>query len=305
MPIPKLEKEDIENIIPNCKVFEKPISGGQKIVYPCLINNVKYAVKFILLNDLENPITTENDFSSEIGEVEARAKRELSIMKKIVSPNLIKIGTIDLTRIVYKKQEMLYYSEEWIDGSSLNDILKKNVTISVVETLNLGIGITTAISNIWEITNVHRDIKPQNIMRRIIDNRYVLLDFGIAFDLNDKSLTQMGFVPGTKIYFSPEQLNWQNKRNIDFRSDLFSLGIVMYQCLTGHHPFYRMGMLDGELFDNIINEMPTPPQLLDNTIPKEVNDIVMRLLSKSPNARYRKCSILLNILYSLLQKREA
>ena len=278
--------------------------GGQKVVFPCEIDKKKYAIKFILLQDLKYGDEESSD-SSNIEEIRLRAERELSIMKRVSSYNLIKMGTIDLTHTEYDGQDLLYYSEEWVDGKDLSTILRENVVLSVEDVMRLGIDIANAIGKIWEETKVvHRDIKPQNIIQRSEDGSYVLLDLGMAFDLEDKSLTKMGYIPGTKLYFSPEQLDWKRKRDIDFRSDLFSLGVVMYQAITGSHPFYKSGMDDNELFQRIIYENPIQPMLIRSNIPQEANDIIMRLLSKVPNARYRKVSLLINKLSELLDDLE-
>jgi len=304
MAVPCLKAEDVEIIIPNCKVLGKAMCGGQKKVFPCEINGEKFALKFILLRNLAVDDETEEVDLSEFEEIRARAEREISIMKSVSSHNVIKIGNIDLTGIEYNNQNILYYSEEWIDGEDISTILRRNVTMCNLDVLHLGIDIAKAIDYIWETNNVHRDIKPQNIMKRDCDNSFVLLDLGMAFDLDDKSLTKMGFVPGTKIYFSPEQLDWKRKRDIDFRSDLFSLGMVMYQAITGCHPFYKAGMYDNELFSRIIGDTPISPQAIKQDISKSLNDVIMRLLSKAPNGRYRKCSFLINQLQTLLHELE-
>lgn len=302
--IPRLKAEDVCSIIPNCQVIGKAMRGGQKIVFPCEINKERYAIKFILLQDMVYGDEESSD-DSDIEEIRSRAERELSIMKRVSSYNLIKIGVIDLTHTEYGGQDLLYYSEEWVDGKDLSTILREKVTLPIEDVLKLGVDIATAIGQIWEETKVvHRDIKPQNIIQRSRDGSYVLLDLGMAFDLEDKSLTKMGYVPGTKLYFSPEQLDWKRKRDIDFRSDLFSLGVVMYQAITGSHPFYKAGMDDNELFRRIIYENPIQPILIRANIPQEVNDIIMRLLGKVPNTRYRKVSLLINKLSKLLDELE-
>lgn len=196
---PRLKAEDVCLIIPECQVLGKAMRGGQKIVFPCKIHEEKYAVKFILLQELIDKDEDEDSTdSSDIEEIRSRAQRELSIMKKVSSNNLIKMGAIDLTHIEYNNQDLLYYSEEWIEGKDLGTVLKENVYLPVDRVVKLGIDIAQAINQIWEETkNVHRDIKPQNIMQRASDGSYVLLDLGMAFDLADKSLTKIGYVPGT------------------------------------------------------------------------------------------------------------
>lgn len=301
MNLPILNADDVENIFYNCKVIGAPLKGGQKVVFPCEIEGSKCAIKFILLSE-ENEVIDENK-QSVIDIIQARANREISIMESIDSPNIVKLSNPELIRKSYKGQEFLVYAEEWIEGKSVDQLIAHG-PMPISESLKLCIDITSAIQALWNIAVVHRDIKPQNIIRRESSGEYVLLDMGLAFDLEDKSLTQYGAIPGTKIYFSPEQLDYTHKRDIDFRSDLFSLGVVMYQVLTIQHPFYQTGMTDHDLFTNILLNPIVNPKILNNKIPDRVASIICRLLSKQPNARYRKCDMLLNEIATLNLLRE-
>ena len=291
MALPQLTAADVEAIVPNCKVVAPSLGGGQKIVYPCCINGHRCAVKFILLGELKDDL--DGDVQSKIDTVRARVEREIAIMRKINSPNIGRMGDLELTPVTFQAQNLLYYSEEWVEGESLSTILQTS-KLPVCEALKLCTDITQAIFELWSLNKVHRDIKPQNIMRQHSDGTYILLDLGLALDLEDKSLTQYGYVPGTKTYFSPEQLDINHKRDIDFRSDLFSLGIVLYQSLTGVHPFYKYGMSDQELFSRIITQQIIPPSAIDANIPPSVSNMICRLLSKQPSGRYRKCSLLID-----------
>ena len=291
MELPQLTVADVEAIVPNCKVVAPPLGGGQKIVYPCCIGGHRCAVKFILLGELKDDL--DGDVQSKIDTVRARVEREIAIMRKINSPNVVRMGGLELTPVTFQDQSLLYYSEEWIEGESLSTILQTS-KLPVCEALKLCTDITQAILELWSLNKVHRDIKPLNIMRQHSDGTYILLDLGLALDLEDKSLTQYGCVPGTKTYFSPEQLDINHKRDIDFRSDLFSLGIVLYQSLTGVHPFYKYGISDQELFSRIITQQIIPPSAVDANIPPSVSNMICRLLSKQPSGRYRKCSLLID-----------
>lgn len=298
MSLPNLSATDVEAIVPNCKVIGMPTGGGQKLVFPCEIDGGKYALKFIFLNNLTDNLN--GSVISQIEAIRARVEREIDIMKGINSHNVVKIGPVELKSISYKNQRLLYYSEEWIDGQDLGVILGKNRKLSSPDSVLMCRDIVNAISELWALNKVHRDIKPQNIIRRADDGSFVLLDLGLAFDLDDRSLTQYGFVPGTKYYFSPEQLDISHKRDIDFRSDLFSLGVVLYQSLTGIHPFATTGLPDQELFRRICTQPVIPPIVVDSTIPQEISNIACRMLRKQPSGRYRKCSILLFELETIL-----
>lgn len=302
MALPLITSSDVESLISNCKVIGEPLGGGQKLVFPCAVEGVSCAVKFILLNNMSDDC--DGTIESKIEATKARVEREINIMKLIDSPYIVKIGTVDLTATTISGQNVLFYSEEWIDGQDLSNIMQSSKKLPAIEVVKLAIDIVQAISELWKLNKVHRDIKPQNITRRACNGSYVLLDLGLAFDLDDKSLTQLGLVPGTKTYFSPEQLDVHHKRDIDFRSDLFSLGIVLYQVITGVHPFYTYGMMDYELFSKIISQPIVVPNTIDAGIPKSLSDLICRLLSKQPSGRYRKCSILLDELEKIIEELE-
>lgn len=210
MALPQLTAADVEAIVPNCKVVAPSLGGGQKIVYPCCIDGHRCAVKFILLGELKDDL--DGDVQSKIDTVRARVEREIAIMRKINSPNIVRMGDLELTPVTFHEQSLLYYSEEWVEGESLSTILRDS-KLPVCEALKLCTDITQAIYELWSLNKVHRDIKPQNIMRQHSDGTYILLDLGLALDLEDKSLTQYGYVPGTKTYFSPEQLDINHKRD--------------------------------------------------------------------------------------------
>lgn len=296
MGLPVLTANDVEAIIPNCKVIGEQCNGGQKIVFPCLIDDKKYAVKFMLVNP---EIFSEGnpEISPDIlDEITARAMREVQIMRKCDSPYLIKLGHIELQRISYNNQIIIFFSEEWVEGEDLSRELARAKVLQISDVIKLGIQITRAIQELWSESNIHRDIKPGNILHCFHSGDFLLLDMGLAFDLSDKSLTAFGRIPCTRAYVSPEQLNLAKKRFMDFRSDLFNLGIVMYECITGVHPFYKIGMTDMEIFARVISYDPPPPSNLRSEIPKGLNEVIMRLLGKNPHFRYRSCEQLIDAL---------
>jgi serine/threonine-protein kinase len=164
------------------------------------------------------------------------------------------------------------------------------------EVIDLGYPITTAVSALWAQRKIHRDIKPGNIMRRDADRAFILLDMGLVFDLDDESLSISPV--GTKIYFAPEQMDFANRRSVlDFRSDLFSLGIVMYEMGTGHHPFMTPDVRNSmDVLYNIRNLTPVSPSQYRPEIPQPLETFIMRLLAKRPALRYRKVDMVLQAL---------
>lgn len=303
MAVPNLTAKEVEDLIPNCVVIGNALKGGQKLVYPCKINGENLAVKFILLADGIQYI--DKNLKEEIVSTVARAKREILIMNQINSPHVVKLGSLQPKLVNYNGQLLLYYTEEWIEGSSLAEIISKYGKLPYKEVIKLCLDVNKAISALQAVNKIHRDIKPANIARRKETGEYVLLDMGLAFDLEDKSLTKASFIVGTPSYFSPEQLNVLNKRAMDFRSDIFSLGIVAYLAISGVHPFYNNeNITQEELMYNIAHKQVESLSDIDQSIPKEVSKVICRMLNKHPNQRFKSCALLEKHLRKILQKEE-
>lgn len=298
MEVPNLNATDVEKLISNCSVVGSALRGGQKIVFPCIVEGDKVAAKFILLSNNFREMGPKERESIE--GIISRAKREILTMEQINSPYVVKLGAMLPSIKEYLNKLLFYYTEEWIEGNNLANILDNNKKLPYKEVLKICLDITKAIDAIWSVNKIHRDIKPANITYRSSTGEYVLLDLGLAFDLKDKSLTKASFIVGTPCYFSPEQLDWVNKRSMDFRSDIFSLGIVAYLAISGKHPFGDYNSSEEEIVYNIAKKEIMPLNELDPSIPKEVSDVIGRMLNKNANARYRKCSKLIEVINSLL-----
>jgi eukaryotic-like serine/threonine-protein kinase len=288
MPFPNLTAEQVQQAVPDAANIVFLAKGGQKVVFSCTINRNPYALK--LLQPHLRPLMQEQngDASPEpvsIDDVTARAQREVATMKECDTPHLVKIGPIEMRTIQIEEEDLLCFSEELIDGFPLSKLLKQGIPLPPTEVIELGQNVATAIGALWHKRKIHRDIKPSNIMRRR-DGGFVLLDLGLVFDLNDESYS-VGPV-GTHMYFSPEQMDFANRRQVlDFRSDLFSLGITMYQMATGSHPFVTNANTSWDVVNNIRNLQPPSPRQVKADIPEGLSDTIMRLLGKRPSLRFR------------------
>lgn len=289
MAIPNLNKEDVKEILSYATDIGNPIKGGQKIVFPITLENKKFVLKFMLTNPSRDNRDEMEQSEDEIDEVTARARREVEVMKICVSPYLVKLGPIPLTHLDYKGQSLIFFAEEFIEGRDLKNILISQEKLPVNDVIRLGRNITEAIRVIWSYAKIHRDIKPGNIMFSDRTGDFILLDMGLVFDLFDESITLSGIIPGTPIYFSPEQIDLARKRQMDFRSDLFSLGIVLYEAVTGRHPFIGNAQSTTDVVANILSSNPSPPITSIPNLPESLNTIIMRLLAKKPHLRYRTC----------------
>lgn len=292
--LPHFTPEQIENAIPDVSNVERVGAGGQKVVYRATIQKETYALKLAMVPESESG-DEEDDESSTIEVVSARAKREIETMRECASKHMVKLGPIGLNFAEIEGQRVLYFTEEFIVGEDLQRFIRSG-PLSHGEVVKLGLHIGGAIKSLWDLGKVHRDIKPGNIMRRE-NEEYVLLDAGLAFDVTGDSFS-VGPV-GTLNYFSPEQFDFSNRRTgLDFRSDMFSLGVTMYIAATGTHPFVGRDMRSSEVVAAILQQDPEPPSkvLDDNAFPEELDDVILQMIGKSPHLRYRTCDRLIEAL---------
>jgi serine/threonine protein kinase len=163
---------------------------------------------------------------------------------------------------------------EYVSGHSIGD-----TPLSKEELLKLFIKICNALDYLQSLNVIHRDIKPSNII--ISNENPVIVDFGISHEISKTRVTVTGSIIGTISYMSPEQVSGQE---MDNTVDLYALGTVMYELLTGEPVF--TGNNVAEIIYKIITEKPKKPIEIDNTIPKSLDSVIMRLLDKNPKQRY-------------------
>jgi serine/threonine protein kinase len=293
MALPKIDAAAVSTLIPGAANISEIDRGGQKLVFRADIDGKPCALKFLYLSK-----ETEEE-SAEIANIQARAAREVEIMKNCDSQYMVKTGPIELQTATINGERVAFFSEELVEGTSLDKIIR-SAPLSPEDTVLLGLQISNAIESLWKLGKVHRDIKPKNIMRRS-DGRFVLLDAGLAFDTTGDSLSH-GFVVGTFAYFSPEQFDYSQRRILDFRSDQFSLGVTLYEACTGIHPFMPTNATISTIFSSILKKQPAPPSTLNPKIGDVLDRIILQLLGKSPHLRFRRMDKLIEALESLEKK---
>ncbi len=188
-----------------------------------------------------------------------------------------------------------YMVLEWLDGTSLDQIVKNhrdtNRYIDVSDIVNLTIPLCNALQHAHTHSEriVHRDLKPSNVMLLRSDYSVpVLMDFGIAYIQTNRKLTQQFQLVGSAEYMSPEHAS--SKSSLDPRSDLYSLGIVMYEMATGDVPFPDLQGNPVSVLASHIQQKPVPPKEKRPDLPDWLNNIILRLLEKNPDNRFNSAS---------------
>src|SRR5215468_2002124 len=174
-----------------------------------------------------------------------------------------------------------YLVMQFIDGPTLQKKLDRTGLLSLREVLRIGMQIAEGLAAAHRQGLVHRDVKPANILLENGVERVKITDFGLARAADDASLTQSGVVAGTPLYMSPEQAQGEA---VDCRSDLFSLGSVLYALCTGRPPFRASGTV--AVLKRVCEAVPRPIREINPELPPWLGELVARLHAKDPAARF-------------------
>lgn len=259
--------EEIPKELDNFLLEKKIGQGGMGVIYKAVQKDLKRVVALkVLRQDLENS-------SEQIH----RFHREAEAVAKLNNPNIISIYETGSFK------NLPYFTMEYIEGNSLGDLLEKG-TLDIWEGLEIIESIARALGYAHARGIIHRDIKPSNILLDK-NNLPKLTDFGLAKNLDSHSLiTHTGEIVGTVSYMSPEQA-MGNSRDMDGRSDIYSLGIILYQICCGRLPF--QGETTVEILRKIAEEDPITPRRIRQDLHWEIETITLKALEKDPALRYQ------------------
>lgn len=254
------------------QVIEELGLGGMGRVYKVLDKTVDEKVALKLLNP---------DIAAQEQTIE-RFRNELKLARKISHRHVCRM--YDLS----EAEGMPFITMEYISGEDLKSLIKRAGQISVGKAINLTQQILEGLVEAHRLGVIHRDLKPQNIMVDMEGNAKIT-DFGIARSTKTKGLTGPGVIIGTPEYMSPEQVEG---KPVDQRSDLYSLGIILYELVTGKLPFEGETPLSVAVKHKI--EEPRAPQEINALIPKGLNRVILKCMAKDKKERHQSAKELLS-----------
>ena len=264
------------------EIIEKIGEGGMATVYKAKCNILK---RYVAVKVLRDEFTTDEEFIK-------RFNTEAQAAASLTHPNIVSIYDVGHEENIY------YIVMELVQGKTLKEIINEDGALPWKWALNVSIQVASALEMAHKNNIVHRDIKPHNIIITE-DGIAKVTDFGIAKAVSNSTITAFGTTIGSVHYFSPEHARGGYT---DAKSDLYSLGVVMYEMLTGRVPFDADTPVSIAL--KHMQEKPIEPIKLNPTIPYAVNKIIMKAMEKDPNERYQSATEMLKDLSMALKNPE-
>jgi len=207
-----------------------------------------------------------------------RFEREATSAGRLRHPNIVSVYTTG------EDNGLHYIVMEYVEGKTLDDYTRYRVP-ALEESVGVIEKVAQGLDYAHEAGIIHRDLKPSNVMLETRTNRIVIMDFGLARpEQPGSTLTESDVLVGTPAYMSPEQAQ-SSLEKVDRRSDIFSLGVVLYELLTGKLPFE--GSTPVEILRKVSEEDPVPPSKLKRGIPRDLEAVVLKSLEKTPSKRYQ------------------
>ena len=276
----KPDINQLKNVIQDVIEIRFLDEGGYKAVYKANIGGCWEALKIIF-------IPREREDPELHTELLMRTKREIKSLKCCDSPFIVKLGSLAPLSCEIQDKDYLIYSEELLEGPTIFKLVRNGDRPGLTKCKILFICLLRVIKELKEKSLIHRDIKPKNIFSLEDKNRpYVVLDLGIAFKLNSTAITRNPNARlGTLPYMAPEIFNPSFRANLDYRSDLYSAAVTVYEFASGIHPIARRGEDDYTTIFRITRVKPTPLNVHRPDFPLSFCTLIDNLIRKNPSLR--------------------
>lgn len=260
------------------QIIERIGGGGMALVYRAqdILLNRNVAIKV-----LRQQFVNDEEFIR-------RFRREAQSAASLSHPNIVSVYDVG------QEDEVHYIVMEYVEGQNLNEIIKERAPLQVEESIRIASQIADALDHAHHNQIIHRDIKPHNILIGR-NGRVKVTDFGIARAVTSTTITQTGSVVGSVHYFSPEHAKGVATGE---KSDIYSLGIVLYQMLTGRLPFLGESPISVAL--KHLQEQFDEPRKVNAMIPQSVENIILKSMRKNPSERYQSANEMLRDLETCL-----
>ena len=247
------------------EIIEELGRGGMGKIYKAHDTEIKDTVALKLIKP---------EISSDENTIE-RFRNEIKTTRKIMHKNIGRM--YDLGRV----ENTYFIAMEYVSGEDLKSFIKRSGRLDIPKAISIAKQVCEGLAEAHSLGVVHRDLKPGNIMIDKEGNARIM-DFGIARSLKEKGITGAGVVIGTPDYMSPEQAE---AKELDQRSDIYSLGLILYEMVTGRLPFEGDAALSLALKHT--TEAPKPPKQFNPQIPNDLNNLILKCLDKDKQKRYQ------------------
>lgn len=261
------------------EVLERIGGGGMAIVYRALD---KVLNRYVSVKVLRPQFVSDPEFVH-------RFRREAQAAASLSHPNVVNIYDVGM------EDEIYYIVMEYINGKTLKEVIQERSPLSASEAVGIAKQICSALQHAHEHQIVHRDIKPHNILIAK-DGHVKVTDFGIARAITSNTITHNGSVLGSVHYFSPEQARGGIT---DVKSDIYSLGVVLYEMVTGELPFSGESPISVAL--KHLQDYFVEPRQMNPKLPQSVENVILKSLAKNPDARYQSAKEMYDDLDRALQ----
>ena len=282
---PKLAPTELTPFFPHFRGLHEIGHGGFKTVFKGTVQGNAEVLKVIGIPAPDDP--NDDDQVRFQEECVARVQREVEILSRCQSTFMVKLASVVLAEHQINGFTYSIYSEEFLDGPDLWALFKaKGPKPDEAEAKRLMRCLLEAIKEIWSMRFIHRDIKPANVIKlNDPDRPFVLIDLGIAFGLLETGLTLQGVVPCTNRYLAPEMANPNFRSSLDYRTDLYTTALTVYEYSAGKHPIAEDSDDDMRTISRALHQAAKPLQDARPDFSPDFCTLIDQLLKKKPSLR--------------------